>query len=76
MNKIQSPDEDAAEDDKDEPLPEGFHLLEESMHCISIHKAEKFRVYCNQICTDLVQMVRQGRGGRIQEGSVQYLLGM
>ena len=32
---IQSPDEDAEGED-DEPLPEGFHLLEESVHCINI----------------------------------------
>ena len=38
---IQSPDEDENEDDDNEPLPEGFHLLEESVHCINIRKSDK-----------------------------------
>ena len=61
---IQSLDEeDDDDDDKEtEPLPEGFHLLEESVHCLNIGKSEEFRAHCHQICTDLIQMVRQGRG--------------
>ena len=55
---IQSPNED---DEDNEPLLEGFHLLEESVHCINIQESDEFRAYLHQICTDLIQMVRQGR---------------
>ena len=60
---IQSPEEDNDEDE--EPLPEGFHLLEESIHCINIRKSEEFRAYLNEICTEFVKMVKQGR--RVEE---------
>ena len=55
---IQSPDK---EEDK-EALPEGFNLLEESVHCINIRQLDEFKAYLNQICCDFIQMVRQGRG--------------
>ena len=55
MDIIQSPDEDVGDsDDDDEPLLEGFHLLKESVHCINIPKADQFRAYFNQICSELV----------------------
>ena len=57
---IQSPEED--DDDDEELLPEGFHLLEESIHCINIRKSEEFRAYLNEICTEFVKMVKQGHG--------------
>ena len=57
---IQSPEEDDNEDE--ELLPEGFHLLKESIHCINIRKSEEFRAYLNEICTEFVKMVKQGRG--------------
>ena len=61
---IQTPDEEDDDDDDEEagPVPEGFHLLEESVHCLNIGKSDEFKAYCHQIYTDLIQMVRQGRG--------------
>ena len=59
---IQSPDEEAEDEEEDVPLPEGFHLLEESVHCMNMTLSDDFRDYVQQICTDLIQMVRQGRG--------------
>ena len=53
---IQSPDEEEGE----EPLPEGFHLLEESVHCMNIRESEGFKAYLNEICTEFIKMVRQG----------------
>ena len=58
---IQSLEEDK-DDDEDEPLPEGFHLLEESVHCINIRKSEEFKAYLNEICTEFIKMVQQGHG--------------
>ena len=55
---IQSPDEEEGE----EPLPEGFHLLEESVHCMNIRESEGFKAYLNEICTEFIKMVRQGCG--------------
>ena len=57
---IQSKEED--EGDEEEPLPEGFHLLEESVHCINISKSEEFKAYLNEICTEFIKMVWQGCG--------------
>ena len=60
---IQSPDEEDNDNDEETGhIPEGFHLLEESVHCLNIGKSEEFKAYCQQICMDLIQMVRQGRG--------------
>ena len=58
---IQSPDEEDEEQDE-EPLPEGFHPLEESIHCINIRQSDEFKAYLHQFCNDFIQMVRQGRG--------------
>ena len=44
---IQSPDEDAEEEE--EPLPEGFCLQEDRMHCINIRKSDEFRGYLHQV---------------------------
>ena len=57
---IQSLEEDKGDDE--EPLPEGFHLLEESVHCINIRKSEEFKAYLNEICTEFIKMVQQGCG--------------
>ena len=63
MEMIQSPDEEDDDDDEGAgPVPEGFHLLDESVHCLNIGKSDEFKAYCHQICTYLIQMVRQGRG--------------
>ena len=59
---IQSLDEENEEDEQEEPLPEGFHLLEESVHCMNIRESDEFKAYLNEICTEFVKMVRQGRG--------------
>ena len=57
---IQIPEED--EGDEEEPLPEGFHLLQESVHCINIRKSKEFKAYLNKISTEFIKMVWQGCG--------------
>ena len=39
---IQSLDEE--EEEEEEPLLEGFHLLEESVHCMNIRESEGFNI--------------------------------
>lgn len=56
---IQSSDEEDKEEGED--LPEGFWLQADSMHCINIRKADEFKAYVNQICSNLFPMVKQGR---------------
>ena len=58
---VQSPDEEEGEAD-DEPLPEGFRLQADSVHCLNICKAEHFQAYLQQICGEFVNMVKIGRG--------------
>ena len=50
------------EEEDEEQLPEGFHLLEEHVHCINIRKSEEFKAYLNEICTEFIKMVQQGCG--------------
>ena len=59
---IQSLDKDAGEQEEDEPLPEDFHLLEESIHCMNVRELEGFKAYLKEICTEFMQMVKRGRG--------------
>ena len=55
---IQSPDEENEEDEQEEPLPEGFYLLEESVHCMNIRESDEFKAYFNEICMEFIKMVR------------------
>ena len=70
---IQSPDEE----DEDELLPEGFHLLEESVHCMNIRESDGFRAYLNQICSDFrSDGEARSRCRGVLKGSAKCILGM
>ena len=39
----------AEEDDDPDDIPEGFHLQEQSPHCINMMRAEDYQAYLRQI---------------------------
>ena len=48
METIKSADEEDEPDD----IPEGFHLQEESLHCINMKQAEDYQAYLRQLVLD------------------------
>ena len=54
--KILSADE---EDEQDE-IPEGFHLQEESPHCLNMRRAEDFQAYLRQLVLEFERMLKAG----------------
>ena len=67
MEKILSADE---EDEEDE-IPEGFHLQEESPHCLNIQRAEDFQAYLRQLVLEFERMLKAGGiNMRIEYGKV------
>ena len=60
--KIEAP-EAVAEDDEEydePPMPEGFHLLQDDIHCKNIRKAEGFQHYMRAICSAFEPIVKKG----------------
>ena len=54
-------DEAEEEEPEDEtPLPEGFHLLSDDVHCKNIRRAEGFILYIQAICAQFEDIVRKG----------------
>ena len=35
----------AEEEDEEDEIPEGFHLQEESLHCLNMQRVEDFQAY-------------------------------
>ena len=48
MENIRSADEE----DKPDDIPEGFHLHEQSLHCINMKRAEDYQAYLRQLVLD------------------------
>ena len=47
------------EDDPDD-IPEGFHLQEESPHCINMTRAEDYQAYLRQIVLEFERLIKSG----------------
>ena len=47
------------EDDPDD-IPEGFHLQEESPHCINMKRAYDYQAYLRQIVLDFERLIKSG----------------
>ena len=47
------------EDDKDD-IPEGFHLQEESPHCINMERADDYQAYLRQIVLKFERLIKSG----------------
>ena len=63
MGDIANADE---EDDLDD-IPEGFHLQEESPHCINMKRADDYQAYLRQIVLDFERLIKGGATNILEE---------
>ena len=54
------------EDDPDD-IPEGFHLQEESPHCINMTRADDYQAYLRQIVLDFERLIKGGATNILEE---------
>ena len=50
----------AEEEDDPDDIPEGFHLQEESPHCINMTRADDYQAYLRQIVLDFERLIKSG----------------
>ena len=50
----------AEEEDDPDDIPEGFHLQEESPHCINMTRAEDYQAYLRQIVLEFERLLKSG----------------
>ena len=50
----------AEEEDDPDDIPEGFHLQEESPHCINMTRAEDYQAYLRQIVLEFERLIKSG----------------
>ena len=50
----------ADEQDEEDKIPEGFHLQEESPHCLNMQRAEDFQAYLRQVVLEFERMLKAG----------------
>ena len=50
----------AEEEDDPDDIPEGFHLQEESPHCINMTRAEDYQAYLQQIALEFERLIKSG----------------
>ena len=50
----------ADEQDEEDEIPEGFHLQEESPHCINMTRSEDFQAYLRQLILEYERMLKAG----------------
>ena len=50
----------ADEQDEEDEIPEGFHLQEESPHCLNMQRAEDFQAYLRQLVLEFEKMLKAG----------------
>ena len=61
----------ADEQDKGEEILEGFHLQEESPHCLNMQRAEDFQAYLRQVVLEFQKMLKAGGTDmRVEYGKV------
>ena len=71
MENIRSVDEEDEPDD----IPEGFHLHEESLHCMNMKRAEDYQAYLQQIVMDFESTIKSG-GTDIRENYSKVIQSM
>ena len=54
------PIKSADEQDEEDEIPEGFHLQEESPHCLNMQRAEDFQAYLRQLVLEFEKMLKAG----------------
>ena len=50
----------AEEEDEEDEIPDGFHLQEESPHCLNMQRAEDFQAYLRQLVLEFERMLKAG----------------
>ena len=50
----------AEEEDDPDDIPEGFHLQEQSPHCINMTRADDYQAYLRQIVLDFERIIKSG----------------
>ena len=50
----------AEEEDDPDDIPEGFHLQEESPHCINMTRAEDYQAYLQQVVLEFERLIKSG----------------
>ena len=50
----------AEEMDEEDEIPEGFHLQEESPHCLNMQRSEDFQAYLRQLVLEFERMLKAG----------------
>ena len=50
----------AEEEDEPDDIPEGFHLQEESPHCINMTRAEDYQAYLRQVVLEFKRLIKSG----------------
>ena len=50
----------ADKQDEEDKIPEGFHLQEESPHCLNMQRAEDFQAYLRQLVLEFERMLKAG----------------
>ena len=57
----------AEEEDDPDNIPEGFHLQEESPHCINMTRAEDYQAYLRQIVLEFERLIKSGATNILEE---------
>ena len=50
----------AEEEDEPDDIPDGFHLHEQSPHCINMTRAEDYQAYLRQIVIEFERLIKSG----------------
>ena len=50
----------AEEEDEPDTIPEGFHLQEESPHCVNMERSEDFQAYLRQVVAEFERLLKSG----------------
>ena len=48
------------EEDEPDTIPEGFHLQEESPHCVNMERSEDFQAYLCQVVAEFERLLKSG----------------
>ena len=57
----------AEEEDNPDDIPEGFHLQEESPHCINMKRANDYQAYLRQIVLEFGRLIKSGATNIVEE---------
>ena len=57
----------AEEEDDPDDIPDGFHLQEESPHCINMKRADDYQAYLRQIVLEFERLIKSGATNILEE---------